>query len=237
MSITSTPGATRLPPNANLDAGPRPARPPERLPQQRRRRRPGLAALAVMLVVGSSAVSAGLVLDSGDTTSVLTVTRSVPAGQVLTAADLGTADIFGTGLTAVAASSRDEVIGLTAAVDLLPGTLLSDAMVTSEPVPARGQAVVGLSLKPGLLPEAELKPGTTVMLVRLPSPNGTQAATEAESSADQILVPRARVLSETSDPTTGGRLVSLLLAQSVAAEVSRAAAAGAVSLVVIGPTA
>ena len=188
-----------------------------------------------MLVVGSSAVSASLVLNSGDTTSVLTVVRSVPTGQTLTQADLGTADISGTGLTAVAASSRDDVVGLTAAVDLLPGTLLSDAMVTREPVPAPGQAVVGLSLKPGLLPEAELKPGTTVMLVRLRSPNGGAPATSAETSRDPVLVPRARVLSETSDPTTGGRLVSLLLDQSVAAEVSRAAAAATVSVVVIGP--
>lgn len=234
MTVT-TPGATRLTPNASVDAGPGQSRPPERLPRPVRRRRPGLAALAVMLVVGSSAVSAGLVLNSGDTTSVLTVTRSVPAGQLLTAADLGTADISGTGLTAVAASTRDDVVGLTAAVDLLPGTLLSDAMLTRDAVPSRGQAVVGLSLKPGLLPEAELKPGTTVMLVRLAPPDSAVPAAEAEPSDDLILVPRARVLSETSDPTTGGRLVSLLLDRSVAAEVSRAAAAGTVSLVVIGP--
>lgn len=200
-----------------------------------RRRRPGLVALAVLLVVGSSAVSAGLVLNSGDTTSVLTVTRLVPAGQLLSAADLGTADISGTGLTAVAASTRDDVVGLTATVDLLPGTLLSGAMLTREAVPARGQAVVGLSLKPGLLPEAELKPGTTVMLVRLPAPDSAVRSGEGELPADLVLVPEARVLSETSDPTTGGRLVSLLVDRSVAAMVSRAAAAGAVSLVVIGP--
>lgn len=187
-----------------------------------------------MLVVGSSAVSASLVLNSGETTSVLTVVRPVPAGQVLTQADLGTADVSGTGLSAVAASSRDEVIGLTATVGLLPGTLLSNAMVTRDPVPGPGEAVVGLSLKPGLLPESELRPGTTVMLVRLPSPSAP-ATTAAEPPGDPVLVPRARVLSETTDPTTGGRLVSLLLDQSVAAEVSRAAAAATVSVVVIGP--
>lgn len=188
-----------------------------------------------MLVVGSSAVSASLVLNSGETTSVLTVVRPVPAGQALTQADLGTADISGTGLTAVAASARDDVIGLTATVGLLPGTLLSDAMVTRDPVPGRGEAVVGLSLKPGLLPESELKPGTTVMLVRLASSSGGPATTAVEPPGDPILVPRARVLSETTDPTTGGRLVSLLLDQAVAAEVSRAAAAAMVAVVVIGP--
>jgi hypothetical protein len=207
---------------------------PERLPQPPRRRRPGLAALAVMLVVGCSAVSASLVFASGDTTAVLTVVRAVPAGQALAAADLGTAEISGSGLTAVAATSRDKVLGLTAAVDLVPGSLLTDGMLTREPVPGPGQAVVGLSLKPGLLPEAELRAGTAVMLVRLPAPTGTPSSADAERVAG-VLVPRARVLSETSDPTTGGRLVSLLVERSIAAEVSRAAAAGTVSLVVIGP--
>jgi len=208
---------------------------PERLPQPPRRRRPGLAALAVMLVVGCSAVSASLVFASGDTTAVLTVVRAVPAGQALSAADLGTADISGSGLTAVAAASRDKVLGLTAAVDLVPGSLLTDGMLTREPVPGPGQAVVGLSLKPGLLPEAELRAGTAVMLVRLPAPTGTPSTADTERVGSEVLVPRARVLSETSDPTTGGRLVSLLVERSIAAEVSRAAAVGTVSLVVIGP--
>ncbi|MEX2290828.1 MAG: SAF domain-containing protein [Mycobacteriales bacterium] len=200
-----------------------------------RRRRPLLAAVAVMLVVGCAAVSASLVLASEDSLSVLTVTRPVPAGQVLTAADLGTATISGSGLTALDASSRDEVVGLTAAVDLLPGTLLSDAMVTPDPVPGPGQAVVGLSLKPGLLPDAELRAGSFVMVVRLAAPTGSPGTAARDQAGDQILVPRARVLSETSDPTTGGRLVSLVLERSAAADVTRAAAAGTVSLVVIGP--
>ncbi len=235
MAITTMPGATGLSPNGRLDAVPPAPRAPERLPQPARRRRPALAALGVMLVVGCSAVSASLVLASTDATPVLTVIRSIPAGQVLTSADLGTADISGSGLTAVGAGARDGVVGQTAAVELLPGTLLSDAMVTREPVPGPGQAVVGLSLKPGLLPEAELRAGTAVMLVRLAAAAGTAAATASEAPGNELLVPRARVLSETSDPTTGGRLVSLLVEESTAAEVARAAAAGTVSLVVIGP--
>jgi hypothetical protein len=188
-----------------------------------------------MLVVGCAAVSASLVLASDDALSVLTVSRRVPAGQVLTAADLGTATISGSGLTALDASSRGEVVGLTAAVDLLPGTLLSGAMVTRDPVPGPSQAVVGLSLKPGLLPDAELRAGSFVMVVRLAAPTGSPGTAAPDGAGDQILVPRARVLSETSDPTTGGRLISLVLERSAAADVTRAAAAGTVSLVVIGP--
>ena len=233
--MTTTVGVPASALNGRLDAAPGPPRPPERLPKPAPRRRPGLAALAVMLVVGCSAVSASLVFASGDTTAVLTVVRAVPVGQALTAADLGTADISGSGVTAIAAATRDKIVGLTAAVDLVPGSLLTDGMVTREAVPGPGQAVVGLSLKPGLLPDAELRAGTTVMLVRLAAPTGTPASADVERNGSKVLVPRARVLSETSDPTTGGRLVSLLVERSMAAEVSRAAAAGTVALVVIGP--
>jgi hypothetical protein len=233
--MTTTAGVPASSLNGRLNTAPVPPRAPERLPQPPRRRRPGLTAMAVMLVVGCSAVSASLVLASGDTTTVLTVVRAVPAGQALAAADLGTAEISGSGVTAVAAASRDTVVGLTAAVDLVPGSLLADGMVTREAVPGAGQAVVGLSLKPGLLPDAELRAGTTVMLVRLPASAGTPPSADVERIGSEVLVPRARVLSETSDPTTGGRLVSLLVEKATAAEVSRAAAAGTVSLVVIGP--
>lgn len=234
MTTTTPPAATGLSANGRHAGAAALPRVNERLPVPVRRRRPALAAVAVMLVVGCAAVSASLVLASEDSLSVLTVARRVPAGQVLTAADLGTATISGSGLTAVDAGSRAEVIGLTAAVDLLPGTLLSGAMVTSEAVPGPGRAVVGLALKPGLLPDAELRAGSFVMVVRLAAPTGTPAAALPDRAEDRVLVPRARVLSETSDPTTGGRLVSLVVEQSAAAEVSRAAAAGTVSLVVIG---
>ena len=184
--MTTTVGVPASSLNGRLDTAPVPPRARERLPQPPRRRRPGLAALAVMLVVGCSAVSASLVLASGDTTAVLTVVRAVPAGQALAAADLGTAELSGSGLTAVAAASRDKILGLTAAVDLVPGSLLTDRMVTREPVPGPGQAVVGLSLKPGLLPEAELRAGTSVMLVRLAAPTGTPASADAERIGSKI---------------------------------------------------
>jgi hypothetical protein len=233
VAVATLPGAGGFAASGRLNGAPSP-RSTERLPQPVRRQRPGLAALGIMLVVGCSAVSASLLVASDEATSVLTVVRPVPAGRVVTSGDLGTADIAGRGLTAVGADSRDAVVGLTAAVDLLPGTLLSDAMVTREPVPGPGQAVVGLSLKPGLLPEAEVRAGTTVMLLRLPAPPGAEAGASGPRF-DDVLVQQARVLSETSDPTTGGRLVSLLVEAPAAAEVARAAAAGTVSLVVIGP--
>lgn len=237
MSVAAPPPSTAgLPLNGQAGPARSPASAPtargtERLPHPARRRRPGVAALGVALVIGCSAISASIVLASGRTVAVLTVTRRVPPGQAVTSGDLGTAMISGSGVTAVATSDRDQVVGQVAEVDLLPGTLLSADMITRRPVPAPGEAVVGLSLKPGLLPEAELRAGSMVMLVRLPAP---QTSAVDSRPGEDVLVPRARVLSETTDRTTGGRLVSLLVNEHAAPEVSRAAASGTVSVVVIG---
>ena len=135
----------------------------ERVPVPPRRRRPAMAALGVLVVLGCAGVSGALVLGSDETTPVLTLTRAVPPGHVITSRDLASAEISGTGLTAIAATSRADVVGMTAAVGLVPGTLLSTGMLTDDPVPGPGQAIVGLALKPGLLPVAELIPDENII--------------------------------------------------------------------------
>ncbi len=208
----------------------------ERIPVPPRRRRPGLAALGLLIVLGCAGVSGALVLRSNDKTTVLTMARAVPAGHVMTASDLSTADISGTGLTAIAAASAGTVTGKTAAVDLLPGTLLASGMLTRDRVPGPDQAVVGLALKPGQLPQAELTPGTRVMVIRVPTAAAQQlpaGEANAGSSGSDVLVPEATVLSVDDDPASAGRLVSLVVAKDVAAALARAGATGAVSLAVI----
>jgi hypothetical protein len=232
---TSSPnGATNRAPAA---PAPRPVlRTGERIPVPPRRRRPGLAALGLLIVFSCAGISGALVLGSNDKTTVLTLARAVPAGHVMTAGDLSTADISGTGLTAIAAASAGTVTGKTAAVDLLPGTLLTSGMLTRARVPGPDQAVVGLALKPGQLPQAELTPGTRVMVIRVPTAAAQQlpvGEANAGSSGSDVLVPEATVLSVDNDQASAGRLVSLVVAKAVAAALARAGATGAVSLAVI----
>jgi hypothetical protein len=218
--------------------GLRPPRPgaavSERVPVPPRRRRPATAALGVLIILGSAGVSGALVLRGDDTTAVLTITRAVPAGHVMTSGDLAPAEISGTGVTGVAATSRAEVVGMTAAVGLVPGALLSPGMLTDDPVPGPGQAVVGLALKPGLLPVTELTPGARVMVVRVVAPGGPQPPVEPSAGpSSDVLVPEASVLSVAPDQTGGGWLVSIVVDEDAAADVAGAGAAGTAGLVVI----
>jgi hypothetical protein len=199
-----------------------------------RRRRPALVALGVLVVLGCAGISGALVLGSSDTTPVLTVTRAVPAGHVMVGGDLAPAEISGTGLTAIAAASTADVLGMTAAVGMVPGTLLSPGMLTDRPVPGPGQAVVGLALTAGLLPVPELVPGARVMVVRVPAAGSSAPAAESGTEpSGGVLVPEAGVLSVAADQTGGGWLVSLVVDADAATDVARAGATGTASLVVI----
>ena len=91
-----------------------------------RRRRPGMIALAVALVGAGILASAALYQREDHQVPVLLVTADVPAGAVITAADVGTASVAaGPGVTVIPASQLRRVIGLTAATSLRPGSLLT----------------------------------------------------------------------------------------------------------------
>lgn len=227
-------GWLRHPPDPSRPARPAGASPvragrAERLPRVRRPRRPGLLALGLLLVVGSAAVTGSLLARSGSTVPVLTLARPVAAGQRLAAADLAVARLGGSGLHAVPENDRDRVVGMTAVASLPAGTLLTGPMVTARPVPGPGEALVGLALKAGALPGAEVAPGRNVSVLRLPAPAGAGAG----DPAGTVLVPSALVVSVRTDPGTGAVLVSLVVPADRALPVSAAGAAGLAALAVL----
>src|SRR5436190_1976022 len=91
-------------------------RPPAPIPTATRRRRPWIVA-GVLLVVGCALVFALATLRIGDRRPVLAVARSVPAGQLLTDADVAEVRIAtGEGVSVVPASDRAKILGRPASV-------------------------------------------------------------------------------------------------------------------------
>jgi len=200
------------------------------------RRNSALIAVGVLLMVGCGLIAAALQMKATSKTAVLAVSRQVPAGQPIDAADLSTVTISGgEGLRAIAASNRNTVIGRTAAVTLMPGTLVTRSQIAGTTSVTRGKVVVGLSLKPGQVPTSNLKPGDEVLVV------GTGAAAQVVDGSTAIaggdprgavLVQRAMVYgvdggSHNSDNTS----VSILVDEADAAVVAGAGSAGQVTLV------
>jgi len=197
------------------------------LPKVQRQRRPFMAILAVLLIVGTAAVFASVYMSSSKRTPVLTIKRDVIAGQIIQHADLGIAEVAGSGVTAIEVSAAPSVIGKTAAVDLRAGTLLNTAMFSGETIPAKGEAVVGVALKAGFLPSS-LPEGATVQIVLVPLPSAAQEQALAENV---VLVKEARVLNINDDAQTGAVVVDLVVPADQATAVARAAATNTIGLV------
>jgi hypothetical protein len=145
---------------------------------------------------------------------------------VITRDDLKVIEVAGLKDSIVAADLGD-VAGSTAAVGLVPGQVLTPGVVAANPVPGKGERVVGLDLDATRSP-AGLQAGDVVMVLAVPPAGDASAPAELESPT--VLAEAASVLSAEHIEGAGTRL-TLVVAQDVAARVASFGAAGRVALV------
>lgn len=207
-----------------------PGQAPPLLAPPRRRQRPAIWGLALTLVAGGGALAAITVTAAGDRVAVLTIVRPVPAGDAITAADLGVARIApDPQLHPVSERDKASVLGQLAAVDLRPGGLLTRSQLTTVGIPGPGQALVGISLKPGQLPARPLQRGDRLLVVVTATADGGSApASRANLSA---------VVAEVGPPTSDGTtVVDLVVARADSLGLAADAAAGRLYLVLLPRT-
>ena len=198
--------------------------PAVRSPLPTRQRRPGYAAVGLLLVIGLAAVFGWLYSTAGSKVPVVVVRAPVAVGAVIDRSDLSTVDVAGD-VTAIAGANLDSVVGQRAAVGLLPGTVLQRSMLTEvDPTPA-GMVQVGVAVKGGQLPAGGLTPGDTVQILRLPPAGGDAAA------APVVVAATASVFAALPDPVqTGSTLLTVLVPAEQAAAVAGASGAGAAAV-------
>jgi hypothetical protein len=199
-----------------------------------RPRRGGLLALAGLLIAGSGLAGAVLFDRASDTVEALAVRDGIAMGHALTEGDLVARSVAGIdGVYTV--DEAGSVVGSTATVELVPGQVLTREMLTRAPVPAAGDAVVGLKLDPAGVPAAGLEAGDLVDVIAVPA--GGSAATDAAAlDAPRVLAERARVYGVAGSPTEGGGvLVTVVVAESSAARVAAYSTAGRVAVVETAP--
>jgi len=138
-----------------------------RPPQVARERRPALAAIALLLIVGGALGAAYLVLQNGHRVAAIEVTQQLGAGQQIPLGALREVDIAASGgIGYVPWSEAGQVSRFYAASAIPPGTLLTSAMVAKVNGLASGKSVVGLALKDGQLPDG-LQAGDHVNLYQV----------------------------------------------------------------------
>lgn len=200
-------------------------------PLPTRQKRPGYAALAVVLIVGLAALGAYFYSQAGKKVPIVVVSTRVPVGHTIERSDLSTVQVAGN-VTAIGGANLDSVVGQTAVVELLPNTLLQRAMVTSAPALTSSAAQVGVAVSPGQIPADGLNPGDTVQVLQLPGKNNTSSAA---APAPSVLAEDATVYSSTSDPSrSGGTLLTLVVPKPAAGAVAAASNAGLIALIRVG---
>ena len=148
-----------------------------------------MAVVSIAVVATCSALFALLYAHSSRLVSDIAVTRQVTQGETIEGSDLRQVDVaLSGGVSAVPVSEADQVIGRPAAVTLPPGTLLSPADVGGSPALSSGQSVVGMDLKPGMLPASGVQPGESVLVV-LTDPAGTPVTQTGSAQSGKAATP------------------------------------------------
>ncbi|MBW3069593.1 MULTISPECIES: SAF domain-containing protein [unclassified Actinomyces] len=193
-----------------------------RLPSAPRERRPLLAALAVLLIVGGALLAGLLATRADHRVEVLVAARTVRAGQVITDEDLASTPVSSTLGTLIQATQAEQVIGHTARVEIAEGQLLDTSQLLTSPLPGAGSQVVGVSLESGRFPAGGLAAGDVVDVVDI---NG-----------GSITVGSAQVLtavssSGSSNDWTSGCVLSLIVSSADAPKLAAANASGSIAVV------
>jgi hypothetical protein len=125
-----------------------------RLPSAPRERKPALAALAVILVVGGALAATLLVTDAAHKTGAIEITQTVGQGEQFSGSDMQEVQVTsGTGIDYVPWSEASQVTRYYAADTIPTGTLLTPQMTVTSNTLARGLTQVGLAVKDGELPD------------------------------------------------------------------------------------
>jgi hypothetical protein len=205
----------------------------QRIPVPRRERKPAMAALAVLLIVGGALISAYLVMASGRRVPVISVVQPVAAGQRIPASALREVQVSaGGGIDYIPWGDRGKVTQTYATVTLVKGSLLTNGMISSGSSVAKGTVVVGLALKPGQLPAGGLQPGDRVALYAVSSQAGQNGA-----QSGTVLAPVATVYDVVqpgqNDIQADQVAVSVTVPVDQAPEVTQAASGGAVAVALL----
>jgi hypothetical protein len=185
-----------------------------------------LAAGGALLVLLCGVLSAAVATSATHRLRVLALAHDVQAGQVLTADDLKVAEIAGSGVSALGAAGAASVVGETMTASLPAGTLLNADMLTAMSMPATGSQLVAVAAKPGTVP-AEASPGRDVSLLRI------GATTETGAEAATVLVARARLVSISTDKSSGLQVLSIQVPLQAVPAVAQASAAGAIAVTLL----
>jgi len=193
-----------------------------------RQRRPALAALALLLIVGGALVAGLLAVRMDSRVPVLVAARDIEPGAKISADDLRTARVASEGLDLIDEEFAEDVVGTYATTSIPENTLLDQRMLaTEDPVPP-GRAIVSVPLG-GKVAPGRIAEGDVVQVIRT-------TATDASSKPEVIGTGYVLEVSEPSTDELGasaeGPIADLLVLDDAALSVLDAVQSEEVALAI-----
>jgi hypothetical protein len=143
-----------------------------RMPSTPRERKPVLAVLAVLLIVGGALAAGTLVIKSGQRIGAIEVVQQVSQGEQIPSGALQEVQIpADSGVNYVSWQFAGELSQYFAATPIPKGTLLNNGMLTKTNALPANEAEVGLALKDGQVP-GSLQAGDTIDVYSTASASG-----------------------------------------------------------------
>jgi hypothetical protein len=200
----------------------------------RRRRRPLFYVICIGLMCLGAVVSAFAFTRASHSQQVVAVVKTIHAGETISSGDLKLVDMNSDAdLQTVPAAEESTVIGQVAQLDMAAGSVVTPHSFGKVSVPAKGQAVVGLSLTPAQMPASSIRVGDKVSLVAVGDDNSATFATDTATIEGTVVGVSAPNASGSSggDPQTGNNVVDVSVPTSTAPGLAAKAANGKVALV------
>lgn len=203
----------------------------QRLPVPPRERKPTLAALAVLLILGGALVSAYLVIASGQRVSAIKIVKPVAAGAAIPRDALEEQQVGDTGIEYLSWNQVNKVVGRSASVGLAPDSLLTNNMILAKEKEriTQGKVIVGLSLRVSQLPGDGLAEGEKVAIYAVGGRAESGVKPGTLLSADAIVTFYSGPTS-TKVSTSAGTRVSVAVPPEQAQAILQAASAESVAV-------
>lgn len=210
-----------------------------RLPTAPRERKPALAALALLLIVGGALGAGFLVIQSGKRVAAVEISSQVGAGQQIPVSAMRQIQVAAdTGVQYVPWDEASQVARFFASTTIPAGTLLTRTMVVQSSAATNGKDVLGLALKDGQWPP-NLTQGDRIAVFSVASSSSTGGG--CPGAGGTLLTGDASVIDINTGSTgnlvgssqTGGADVTVAIPPSTAGAVACNASAGNVAVAVL----
>jgi SAF domain-containing protein len=201
-----------------------------RLPSPPRQRRPALAAIAVLLIVGGALVAGLLAIRMDSRVPMLAAKVDIEPGAVIEADDLTVVQVATDDSDKlIPAEFEDQIVGAFARARIYKNQILDQRLLTETDPIGQDRAVVSIVLSPALAPD-NLREGDLVEIVRAAGTSGGGAA------AERLTRGLVTSINEPDEEDLGGGAAAsanILVPSAVAADVIDASSANVAGIALI----